>query len=183
MCTCSITAGNDGEQVVRAVGAEGRIEGNGTAHRHESGVPFSLSFPTRAPNYRSTNSLLLDHPDADFRLHVGVQADRDAVDAERLDRLVQIDLPLLDVEALRLELLRDVGRRDRTEQLALFADARREGERHLLELLGELLRRAATLVLGRLEAIALLLDALQVARRRLVGEAVRQEIVAGVARP
>ena len=126
--------------------------------------------------------LLLDDPDPDLGLHVGVQADRHAIDAERLDRLVQVDLALLDVEALRLELLRDVGRRDGAEQLAFFADARREGERDLLELLGEPCARAAALVLGRLEAIALLLDALQVARRRLVGEAAREQIVAGVAR-
>ena len=85
------------------------------------------------------------------------------------------------MEALRLELLRDVGRRDRAEQLAFVADARREGERHLLELFRDALRRAAPLVLGGFEAIAFLLNALQVARRRLVREAVRKEVVAGVA--
>ena len=44
---------------------------------------------------------------------------------------------------------------DRAEQLALFADARGEGELNLLELLRERLRRVAALVLRGLEARAL----------------------------
>ena len=51
----------------------------------------------------------LDHPHLDFGLHVGVELDRDLVDAECLDRFVQIDLTLLDVQSLRLELLGDVA--------------------------------------------------------------------------
>src|SRR5215218_4405128 len=78
------------------------------------------------PNGRAT--LLLDDPDADLGLHVRVQLDRHAVHAERLDGIVQVDQALLDVEALRGELLGDVGRRDGAEQLAFLADARREGE-------------------------------------------------------
>ena len=59
---------------------------------------------SQQPATRTSNQLLLDHPDAYFRLDVGVQANRHAIDAERLDRLVQVDLAMLDVEALRLEL-------------------------------------------------------------------------------
>src|SRR5688572_557333 len=124
--------------------------------------------------------LLLDDPDANFWLHVGVQLDRHPVDAERLDRVVQVDQSLLDVEALRIELLGDVGRRDGAEQLAFLADARREGELHLLEPFGQLGGRLDAIVLGRLEATALLRDPLQVARRRFVGETARQQEVAGV---
>ena len=50
-----------------------------------------------------------------------------------------------------------------------------------LEPLGERLRGLDALALGGLEAGLLLRDALAVARRRLVGEAAREEIVAGVA--
>ena len=57
------------------------------------------------PILTDDHPLRLDDPDSDFRLHVGVKPDRHAVDAERLDRLVQVDLALLDVEALRFELL------------------------------------------------------------------------------
>ena len=42
--------------------------------------------------------LLLDDPDLDFGLHVGVQANAHAVDAKRLDRLVELDLALFDVQ-------------------------------------------------------------------------------------
>src|SRR4029079_8025558 len=78
------------------------------------------------------------------------------------------------------ELLGDVRRRDGAEELALFADARREGELHLLEPLRDVVRGAAALVLARLEAVTLLRDPLEVARRRLVGEAARQQEVACV---
>jgi 4-hydroxybenzoate 3-monooxygenase len=47
------------------------------------------------PNYQL--DLLLDHPDLDLWLHVRVQPDGNAVDAERLDRLLEVDLALLDL--------------------------------------------------------------------------------------
>jgi len=52
----------------------------------------------------------------------------------------------------------------------------------LLDLLGESLRRRAALVLGRVEPFALLLNALEVAGCRLVGQPVREQLVAGIAR-
>src|SRR6185503_4223883 len=62
-----------------------------------------------------TKVLRLDNPDLDLGVDVGVQADWDAIDAERADRLVEIDLALLDVVALRFELVSDVGGGDRAE--------------------------------------------------------------------
>jgi len=109
-----------------------------------------------------------------------VQLHRDAVDAERLDRLVQVDETLLDVEALRIELLGDVRGRDGAEELALFSHASGEGELHLFELLRELGGRRDARILRRLEAVTLLRDPLQVARRRLVREATGEEVVACV---
>ena len=82
-------------------------------------MPFERS--TAPPFYRST-VLLLDHPHPDFGLDVGVKADRHAVHAQRLDRLVEIDLALLEVEALRLELCRNVRRSDGAKKFAFFAD-------------------------------------------------------------
>ena len=77
----------------------------------------------------------LDHPDFHFRLDVGVQLDRDLVDAEGLDRLVQVDLALLDVQTLRLQLLGNVAGGHRAEELALFADASGERDREIGKLL------------------------------------------------
>src|SRR5919204_1354044 len=127
-------------------------------------------------------SLLFDDPDANLRLHVGVEPHGHPVDAERLDRLVEVDHPALDLDPLRLELVRDVGGRYGPEELALLADTRRERERNLLQARGQLLRRAAPLVLGGLEALPLARNPLEVARRRLEGDAPGKEIVAGVAR-
>src|SRR4029079_17337181 len=79
-------------------------------------------------------SLLLDYPDLDLRLDVGVESDGHAVHAERLDWLAQSDLALLDhVEALSMKLVGDIGRRDRTEELALLTNACGKGERDGLE--------------------------------------------------
>ena len=87
--------------------------------------------------------LLLDDPDLDLRVHVCVQTHRNAIHAERPDRLVQLDLALLHMQPLRFELGGDVGGGDRSEQLALLTDACREGQRNLLELFCHLSRRAA----------------------------------------
>ena len=82
---------------------------------------------------KSERRLLLDDPHPNFGLHVGVEANGYLVDAKRLDGLVKVDLSLLDLrKALRVQLLRDVRRGDRAEQLVLFADARGKGQRDLL---------------------------------------------------
>jgi len=94
--------------------------------------------------FRAAKPLLLDHPDFDFGVHVRMKTNRYAIHAERLDRLLQVHLTLLDREALLGQLLCDVRGSDRAEQLALFANPGRKCERDLLELGRELLRRAAT---------------------------------------
>src|SRR5687768_6149010 len=69
----------------------------------------------------STLGSLLDDPDPDVRVNVGVQTNWNAEDAERLDRFVDVDLSLLDLDPLRLELMSDVGRRDGAEELSFLA--------------------------------------------------------------
>src|SRR5665647_930189 len=126
--------------------------------------------------------LLLNDPNPDLGLHVGVEAHRHLVDAEGPDRLVKVDLALLDLgEALRMKLLRDVGGGYRSEQLVLFADARGEGQRDLLEAVGERLRLRAALVLRRLQVRLLARDALAVAGGRFVGEPAGEKKVSAVA--
>src|SRR5688500_3712501 len=166
-------AGPRGPSAARYIGDRRAEEARGTGAR--------LRSPVTAHRASAAPRLLLDDPDLDLGAHVGVQAHRHAVDAERLERLVQVDLALLDVEALRLELLRDVGRRHGAEQLALVADAGGEGDRHLLELLRDLLGAGAALGLGGLEARLLERDALLVPLGRREGDAARQEVVAGEA--
>src|SRR5687768_2058469 len=109
-----------------------------------------------------------------------MQPDGHAIHAECADRLVEIDLSLLDVVALRLELVGNVRGGDGAEQLALVPDARREGERDLGQLVGEALRLVSTRRLGRLETLALLFDALAIARGRLEGVAAGQQEIARI---
>src|SRR5688572_9523641 len=139
--------------------------------------------PTGEPpsSHRPTTILLLDHPNLDLGAYVRVQPDWYAEDTEGLDRVVQVDLALLDLNPLGLELVRDIGGRDRTEELSLLADARRKGERNLLYPRGEVLRGIAAVALGRLESLPFGGDSLEVTGRGLVGEASREEVVAGVA--
>ena len=74
---------------------------------------------TRAPHVRlagqasepSRWQLRLDDPDFDLWVHVRVQPHRHAVHTERLDRLVQVDLSLFDVNALRGQLCGDIAGR------------------------------------------------------------------------
>ncbi len=62
----------------------------------------------QAARSRFLLGLLLDDPDFDLGMHIRVQADLDAIDSQRAYRLVELDLPLLDLESLGLELVRDV---------------------------------------------------------------------------
>ena len=86
------------------------------AFRLPSSKQKSLAVPmytdSQACLLPSTKVLRLDDPDFDLWMDVGVQSDRDAVDAESADRLMEIDLTLLDVVALSLELVGDVGSGD-----------------------------------------------------------------------
>src|SRR3954471_22688274 len=109
-------------------------------------------------------------------MHVRVQANWNSVNPKRPDWLVKLDLALLEVESLRLQLVRDVGRGDRSDQLGFFADPRRDGETHLLHLRCEPGPRAATLLLGLLETLALLFDPPSIAGGRFVRESAREEI-------
>src|SRR2546422_943463 len=70
--------------------------GGSTPSRFRS-LARRLSLPV--PN--SGCVLLLDHPHPYLGLHFRMQPDRDLVDAEGLDGLVQINLALLDVHPLR----------------------------------------------------------------------------------
>jgi len=55
--------------------------------------------PTRPKNYSVRHRFLIDQ-DLQMRGHVFVQFDRTMELANRLERLVQLDLPPIDVEAL-----------------------------------------------------------------------------------
>ena len=78
-------------------------------------TPESSRRYTKTQKPQNPKVLLFDDPDSNLRLDVGVKTNRDAVHAQGFDRLMEVDLSLFDVESLRLELLRDVGRRHRTE--------------------------------------------------------------------
>src|SRR5262245_42910702 len=124
---------------------------------------------------------LLDHHDRDFGPHLGMQLDADGELAERADRLGEIDLALVDVNALFLEAALNVARRHRTVQLLFLPDLHRERERDPgqaggLDFGRLLLRRALLGDAFRLEG-----DALLVARGGRIGQSLGEQVIAGVA--
>ena len=102
-----------------------------------------------------------------------MESDRHAIDAERLDRLVEVDLALLEVETLRLELRGDVRRRDGAKKFAFFADAR---EKHDFARLGELEH-------GQLPDVKRRLEAAEAAVGREVGSGAEKQPEKGLAPP
>src|SRR5215210_6495057 len=64
-----------------------------------------------------------DDLDAQLRRHFAMDLDRHLHFADRLDRIRQLDLPLVDGEPFGLERVRDVARRDRAVHRVVLADA------------------------------------------------------------
>jgi hypothetical protein len=74
------------------------------ATRHAKRVTHNVDPPKSATN----QELLFDDPDFDLRVDIRMQADLDPVDSEGANRLMQLDLALLDREPLGIELVGDV---------------------------------------------------------------------------
>ena len=60
------------------------------------------------PGIRQEPDLLLDDPDFDLWMYISVEPDLDPVDSKGANRLMQLDLALLDRKPLGFELVRDV---------------------------------------------------------------------------
>src|SRR3569623_1876406 len=71
-----------------------------------------------------------DDPELQCRDDTGRQADRHFVLAERLDGLIELHPAVIDLDVRALELLLDVTRGDRAEQLLVLAGLPLELERH-----------------------------------------------------
>src|SRR4051812_9236263 len=129
----------------------------------------------------SAVGLLLHHRDPHLGPDLGMNLDTDLEIAELPNRLVQIDLALVDMDAELLELALDVARGDRAVQLLLFAYFDRERQLNV----GEFGRFAlgSRFLGGELpgEALALVGDFLLVRFGRRIGEALGEEVIAGVA--
>src|SRR5262245_16311947 len=94
---------------------------------------------------------------------LGVELDLELVPAEVLDRLVELDLALVDLDALRLQELGDVARGDRTVEHVVLAHLAGRDEAQRGDPRGELLELGLLLREPREVRLLLLLD------HRLVG--------------
>src|SRR5256885_9493330 len=118
---------------------QGRERVRAWPHRRASAPPASHSAPpTRLFRVPSTDMamigltwLLLDDRHANLGMHVGMQLDPDPELAQLADRLREVHLALVHVDAELFQLALDVARRDRAVQLVLLAHLHREAELHL----------------------------------------------------
>src|SRR5271170_712748 len=77
------------------------------------------------------------HNHLQVRGHILVQLDRDDKFADALERLVQLYLPAIDVEALLFERFGNIASRDRSEQVIAFARLAQELHFDPVKLLGQ----------------------------------------------
>src|SRR6185437_9167503 len=119
--------------------------------------------------------------DGDLRLDLGMQVNRDDVQAERLDRVLDRDVAAVDLVPGGGQRLGDVARRHRAVELPGLARLADDDHRHPVELAGDLVRGALELVIARLEIGASRLELLLVGLGRPHRLAARQEEIAGVA--
>src|SRR5262245_36503464 len=141
--------------------------------RVSAGASRTVSFIVPAP-------LFLDDPDADLPGHLGVQLHGEGVDAERLDRLLDEDAPLVDHDAVLLEILGDVRGGHRPVQLIVLPHLADDGARQPREAASH--RGGVFLLLGQVNGVLAppLLDRLEVALGRRQGLALGQQEVAGI---
>ena len=116
-----------------------------------------------------------------LRGHLAVDLHRNGDFAERLERVGQVDLPLVDLESLGDERLRDVGRSDRPVQGVVLADAAGDLDLGLREPLAVGFRLRLFLEIARLGGVPLALDLLLVGLGDGERQLARQQEVARVA--
>src|SRR5712692_6260678 len=125
--------------------------------------------------------LFLDDAHLDFGSHVRMELDTDAELAQFADRLGEVHLALVDLDAELLELALEVARRDGAVQLVLLADLDGEGEADLSQARGLGFRGPLLGGALRSDPRALVGDLLLVGLGRRVGEPFWEEIVTRVA--
>ena len=125
--------------------------------------------------------MLGDDLDAHLSHDVAVNLHRYRELTERLDRFGQRDLPLFDLESLRLEGVRDVGGGHRSVQRVVLADPPRDLDLGLRDPLRHALGLLALFGVARLGRLLLALDLALVGLGHGEGQLARQQVVARVA--
>src|SRR5579884_2985768 len=103
------------------------------------GDALRLASLTRAAfaSLRPCFAALAIHCDLHVRRDFAVQLDRHMEFAEALERIVEVNLATIDVEALCFERARDLGGSNGSEEVILLADFALERKLHIVELLRE----------------------------------------------
>src|SRR5258708_29449075 len=165
------------QQVVGAgVMTKKRFTVSQTANREPSAV-------TRTPRACGRLFLVGDDPHLDLRDHLAVDLHGHGALAQGLERLGQLDFPLVDVEALFLQRLGDVRRGDRPVEGVVLADAARELDPDGAETGRHRLGRGPLFHVARFGQLLLALDLAPVVLGHGPRPLAVQEVVARVPRP
>src|SRR6185436_17731052 len=121
------------------------------------------------------------HLHLDRRRHATMQLDGEINRADSLDRLGELQLAPIDVEALLRQRLGDVGRGDRAVQRIGLADPAGDDNLDARQPVGDRLRDFLLFRFLRVELGALPLYLLPVAGRHRQGQLAREQVVARVA--
>src|SRR5204862_6411670 len=101
--------------------------------------------PSATPGGVAYLLVLADDPELQAGGDAGGEAHGHLVLAERLDRAFELDPTVVDLDVRLLELIGDVTRGDRTEQLLVLADLTLELQRHAVDARRDLVRVGALL--------------------------------------
>src|SRR5215210_4932109 len=125
--------------------------------------------------------LLLDHHRLDRRGHAVLDLDYDHARADRLDRLVEVDVTAVDRDAARvLDRVGDVLRCHRSEEPAVVAGLVRDREHRLVEQRRALLGLGGGVGLGALGGDGAALGRGDRSARRGLGQLARDQVVAEI---
>src|ERR1043165_3088409 len=135
-----------------------------------------------AENRRQKLLVFPDDPKLEVGDHAGSEPHGDLVLTEGLDRLIELDRAVVDIDSRALELLGDVLVGDRAEQLLVLADHALELQRHDVDARGD--DGGARALLGdlALDQRLLVVEAVLVAHGGADREAARHQVVAAVPR-
>src|SRR5678815_4461746 len=128
----------------------------------------SFDEPFNGPLLGLNPGLLLDDPDLQLGRDLGVQPDGHGVDAQRLDRILEDDLPLVDREAFLVQRLGDVRVGHRSVQRVALADLPDNRGRDGSDALWQVSRFRLSLELSALVYVPFRVDPLDVRRAVLV---------------
>src|ERR1700682_523537 len=151
------------------------------SNKRYGAVELYWSGSITSPRRMAPALFFLEHADRDLGRHLAMQPNHDLVLAERLNRIVELDLTPVNVVALRFQAVGDVLGSHRSEELIVFAGLLADGDGNRVQHLRQIGRARMLLGIALQVRLALLLHYLLVGFTGGHGQPLGQQIIACVA--